>query len=481
MTNGHINPMFLLINTPNYLYQEGQAKMHQVYSPPLGLGYIASHLDESGIPVAILDAEAHQLSVNEIVRKITRIPGLKGVGLNTFTPNLPIIREVVRRLPKRIQVVLGGPHITVAAREVLKDPVFHRCILISGEAEFKLRELLMGRGLREIPGLSFMDGTEAVHIHDEVQNPEWIPYELDELKLNHEFLTAPVGSKSEGRAVILTTRGCPYVCTFCSGAFGKHQPKVRMRSTDDIARELRELDAKGIHDIKPLDDLFLLNERRARAVLEAIDGLPFADKIQLRVHGRVNSIVKYSEKTMELMGKYVIKVMVGIESGNQRMLDMLRKGIKLEIVTEAIDRMTKYGISVSGYFMIGLPTETEAEVQETLELARELKAIAANNPGEFTPVTYVYRPYPGTKLWDLYNEAGVDHEAIMTYKELSLDDGDSEGSLVGRGLIDMVPTQSLHFLGEDKLKHYLREMRALGNQIQVMKEFAIPHRSKERL
>ena len=477
--NGHSDPEILLVNTPNYKYGDNHATIPQVYSPPLGIGYIASHLDDSGFRVGVLDAEAHQLSISKIVNQITKIPNLKAIGLNVFTPNLEIIKDIVRMLPNGITIILGGPHVTVSAKEMMENDIFKRCILVSGEAEFKMREILSGRDLNEIPGTSFIEDRRIIHIEDQNRNPEWVPYDLDELKLNRDFLTPPIGSKSKGRGVILTTRGCPYGCAFCSGAFGPHQPKVRMRSVENIIGEITGLHGEGIHDIKPLDDLFLINEQRALEILTAIDKLLFAKDIKLRVHGRVNILEKFSDHTLTLMEKYVTKLMIGIESGSVRILDLINKGITPEQVITVVDRLTKNNIEISGYFMIGLPTETKEEVETTYELAKKLGIIAQENNGTFHPVTYVYRPYPGTNLWDLFTRVEMTYDEIIGFKEILL--GDESMGFIGRGLIDVIPTASLHSMSEETLHEYLLKMRLLGNQVRELNEWEIPHRkSQER-
>jgi radical SAM superfamily enzyme YgiQ (UPF0313 family) len=469
--------MFLLVNSPNYSYQDDEEKISQVYSPPLGLGYLATYLIDSGISTQIIDAEALQLSVSQIVNTINTTPDITGVGLNIFTPNLSVVKEIVDQISEDITIVLGGAHITASGPEIMNHEWIRRCILIQGEAEFKLKSLLEGEDLENIPGLMYFDGIQARYQKDSSLDPHWIPHDLDQLRLDHDLLTPPLGSNSVGRAVILTSRGCPYSCSFCAGARGEGKPPVRLRSIENIIEEITWLfENRGVTDIKPLDDLFLLNEKRTIKFFTALEQLPYADELSFRVHGRVNVLDKFSESTLELMGKYIKKIMIGVESGSERILSILNKGITPEQTRSVVERLAKHRISVSGYFMIGIPTESREELDETIRLARDLIKIAHENGGEFHPVTYVYRPYPGTELWKRYIESGLSYDEIMEFKEISLSDETS--SIEGRGMRDHVPTHWLHSIDENYLYQVLLEMRMLGYQVRTVE--GQKHFSKEK-
>lgn len=459
--------MFLLVNSPNYSYQEDGEKISQVYSPPLGLGYLATYLIDSGISAQIIDAEALQLSVSQIVNTINTTPGIDGVGLNIFTPNLSIVKEIVDQISENIPIILGGAHITASGPEVMNYEWIRRCLLIQGEAEFKLKSLLEGEDLNNIPGLMYFDGFQARYQKDSPLDPRWIPHDLDQLRLDHDLLTPPLGGNSVGRAVILTSRSCPYSCSFCAGARGKEKPPVRLRSIESIIEEIRWLfENKGVVDIKPLDDLFLLNEGRTKSFFTALEQLPFAHELSFRVHGRVNVLDTFSEQTFELMGKYIKKIMIGVESGSNRILEILNKGITPEQTKRVVGRLAKHKISVSGYFMIGIPSESKEELEETNQLARDLINIAHKKGGEFHPVTYVYRPYPGTELWNRYIDSGLSYDEIMEFKEIDLSDGTS--NVEGRGMRDHVPTHWLHGIDETELYQVLLEMRMLGFQVRAI-------------
>ncbi|MEM0269198.1 MAG: radical SAM protein, partial [Candidatus Korarchaeum sp.] len=188
--------------------------------------------------------------------------------------------------------------------------------------------------------------------------------------------------------VMMTSRGCPFNCIFCSSSlqFGK---LWRAHSVDRVMEELRILrEDFGIREIEFLDDTFTLNRRRAREICERIvrEGID----LSWSASSRVNTFDKDIAGAMRAAGAHA--VYFGIESGTQKVLDFIGKGIRLSQAIDAVKTAATCGLKALGSFVIGFPIETEEDVKRTIGFAKELNVDYA----QFTVAT----PYPGTKLWD---------------------------------------------------------------------------------
>ncbi|MEM1520261.1 MAG: radical SAM protein [Candidatus Korarchaeum sp.] len=362
---------------------------------PLGLAYLASIAREEGHDVAIFDFPSLN-SDTDSARSLLRGFDPDVVGVSSTTPAIYDAYEVARiskELNENAVVMIGGPHATFLPSYTLRSCPFID-IVIRGEGEESFRESLRVlersdfdlNSLKGVRGISYREPSGGIRHNP----PRQLVRDLDALPMPAYDLIDwdlyRIGKLRYG--VMMTSRGCPFNCIFCSSSlqFGK---LWRAHSVDRVMEELRILrEDFGIREIEFLDDTFTLNRRRAREICERIvrEGID----LSWSASSRVNTFDKDIAGAMRAAGAHA--VYFGIESGTQKVLDFIGKGIRLSQAIDAVKTAATCGLKALGSFVIGFPIETEEDVKRTIGFAKELNVDYA----QFTVAT----PYPGTKLWD---------------------------------------------------------------------------------
>lgn len=356
-------PFVLLINF--YYPESGYGE--RLLFPPLGLGYLSQYLEEKGVVVNILDmgtgndmASAYTL----VLAKIADVkPDLLGVSLNSicFPQSMEILSNIKKKHPE-IPIVVGGPHASSKGTILLNDHVFLDFVIVR-EGEKPLSELCAGEPIDKIQGLCWRDADGTV------SNPDKPSINLSEFpfpRYNKFALNAYGATDAIG---ILTSRGCPFNCGFCqqSSLLGK---KWRGRPVDEIIRELRYWKNKGKKIIHIIDDNFAMNKERVLTLSRRIVEENLNDLNYVLVGGiRINQTDEEVLVSLKEMGVKVIPF--GIESGSDRVLKFIKKGMTVSQANKTIDLATRMGFAVKLFFIIGLPTETWAEVQMSFALAQK--------------------------------------------------------------------------------------------------------------
>ena len=355
--------------------------------PPLGLAYMAAVLSESDYDVSIVDLNVAQDKQS--------IPDdncdLAGITLDTSRYYKGM--EYARILKsKGTKVVVGGPHASFMAEE----------ILVSGSADFVVRgegeqtvldlvkALSEGGNLAQIKGLSYAVDSEVIHNSDRTYSDDLdtLPFPARHLLNMDRYQTSKLGTRSI--TSILTSRGCPYQCSFCassklSGTFW------RARSVESIIEEILFVkDTYGYRAFAFVDDNFTLNPQRV------IDLCKEICKHDLDIHwwcfSRVDTIVRNPEMVSLMYEAGCRSTYVGIESRNQETLDSYNKKISADISREAISILKDNKIEMTASFIIGALNEDREMVKDTLRFAKSLNP----NTVSFTILT----PYPGTDLFE---------------------------------------------------------------------------------
>lgn len=374
--------------------------------PSLGLGYMATILIEAGHEVRILDCTKDRILPESIGSHITSFnPEI--VGLTVFSKGLQDVRKTlatVKTTDPKIQTVVGGPHVSGAPESTIRwltDADFG----IKGEGEIGLHRLVEeleqpAPDFSAVPGLIWREG-ETIRSND----PEWIE-DLETIEQPAWELLQPQSyphsptvafAKKLPTAPMLMSRGCLFPCTFCAAKkiYGKH---FRFRSADSIIEEMKLLHEKyGINEIQVLDDNFLQRPDNARQVCEKI--------IQSRMNitwclpngARCDRVDRELAELLVRSGCY--KLSIGIESGSQRVLDLMKKMITIEKITEEVNLMHSVGMEITGHFIIGYPGETYEDAVASIKLAKKL------------PLTYAgfscFIPLPGSRIGDELIEQGA--------------------------------------------------------------------------
>ncbi len=362
-----------------------------VTGPPLGLAYLASIARNYGDEVRIIDSIAMDYTFEDVKGQIRKFdPDLIGMTATTsMIPDAYKVAEIAKNHNEEVKIIIGGPHVTFTQEETLRESPYID-FTVAGEGETIFSNLLLyfigKKEIEDVKGISFRNSGKIV-----VTPPEQLIRDVDNIPLPALDLLPmdkyTAGTKRFG--TLMTSRGCPYNCIFCSSSlqFGKIW---RGHSTERVMTELRRLVYEyGIHEIEFLDDTFTLNMKRAVEISNNIK----AEKLDIKWSGsaRVNLFNDEIAKAMKDSGAHTIYF--GIESGNQKTLDFIGKGIKLQQAIDSVRKGNAAGLHTLGSFIIGFPYDTAEEVRNTIKFSKKVKVKIA----QFTIAT----PYPGTRLWEL--------------------------------------------------------------------------------
>lgn len=365
--------------------------------PPLGIALLSAALKEREIEVLKLDCTF--LSMEEAIRIAEEYdPQIIGIYvMTTFTKNAMLSLEMMKNILPKALYVAGGPLPTLYPNKFAErfDYVF------KGEAAvsfpnfcadyFKASDstqFLKGIPPENYPGIHSLDHGEidspAVHLSKEEIDNFCLP---DRNGFAHEsYQKMSLDATGTKRTTIMMTYGCPYSCDFCSKPIFGNQ--VRFRSLDRIFEEIRDLMSYGYDSLWIADDLFTCDSHFLEEFCERLSKESL--KISWSCLSRVDSITEDIAKKMKNAG--CSKVYLGIESGNDQVLKLMRKGTNITNIRKGVDVFTENGIRCSGFFIVGYPGETEDTIEDTFAFALSLglDEISFNVP----------YPLPGSKLYE---------------------------------------------------------------------------------
>jgi anaerobic magnesium-protoporphyrin IX monomethyl ester cyclase len=381
----------LLLSTPHPLEESPL--------PPLSLSYLAGVLGQEGIKVRILDFLVTHYDPGKLRRELKEYkPQL--VGATCVTLNYPIARrmlKVCKDFDPRIVTVIGGPHVTFALEETLLRSPWIDAIVI-GEGERTLVELAGAvtgnKDVRHVPGIAIADGSTVVKTS---RRP--LIDNLDELPLPARELLPMARYRALGSpCTVITSRGCPYSCIFCSGhrMFG---PRVRFRSPGLVVDEIEKLQRDfGLAKINIVDDTFTLNHNHARAVCEEM--LRRNLKLKWSVFARVDRI---SEDLAQLMNRAGCEwLLFGVESADEQILRTIKKGFTTDEVRRGVKIAAEAGINVFNSFILGLPGESRYTARKSLAFGDELYHKYGAKYG-----FHMLSPLPGTEIYERAKDYGI--------------------------------------------------------------------------
>lgn len=376
--------------------------------PPLGLGYVASFLEKQGVQVKIIDIGVEDISHSELQDMIREMkPDFIGIAANTVLIKSAIeVADAVRAVLPELKIVMGGVHPTIFPDEVLSNPSVD--YVVRNEGEITFAELVSGKPVSEIHGLSYKINDK--HIHNParpfIENLDDMPHPAYHLLPMQKYHPSVGNYKRLPAASIITSRGCPGRCTFCyTGAHGK---RIRFRSAESIINEIKLLTRDyGIKEICFYDDTFTANRenviRFCRLVAqENID-------ITWTCMSRIDFV---DEETLSLMGiAGCHQIGYGIESADENILNNIKKSIPLNEVQKVIKLTQKCGIDARAMFIFGSPGETEETMKKTLDFAIKIKPDLV--------VFNVTTPYPGTEMFAWAKEKGYLNTSDWSKYDLS--------------------------------------------------------------
>jgi len=399
-----INPYITSIE--RYNRDVGEIGGHQM---PLGIFYLAAYLKQCGENAQIIDAESQRMEHETVIARLKTNPP-KIIAISTTTVafrNARSLAEMIRSEFSDVVIVIGGPHMTALAEATMQCGVFDFGIVHEGEIAFSLlvKYLLRGEGsLNKIPNLYYRKGNRVLYTADAefIADLDTIPFPARELCPDITLYKPPVGAYRNLPVVsMITSRGCPFECIFCdNNTFGR---TVRFHSADYVIAEIRELVTRfHAKEIAFLDDTFVLHKPRLYKIFRELEykGIRFSWTCMTRVNNLDRELLRF----MRDHGCWQIRI--GIESGNQDVLDFIKKGITLEQVRNVAEWCRQLGICVSGFFMIGHHTDTPATIQETIEFAISLPLTDV--------IVTINTPIPGTVSYNKARDYGSYDESNWT-------------------------------------------------------------------
>ncbi|MEO1517016.1 MAG: radical SAM protein [Bacteroidota bacterium] len=365
------------------------------YDMPLALLSIGSMLDAAHYEVVIIDGRTDDRPLQQVLQHADDalclgITSLTGAPLRDA---LEVTRSVRARCPK-LPIIWGGWHTSLFAEETLRDePAVD--ISVQGQGETTFQELVAclesGADLAHVKGITYRDASGEI-----IKNPGRALEDMNFLqRVNYDLIDVEryFKLKKQRQLDYISSTGCRFRCTFCADPF-VFSRKWTAVQPDRMGEELEYWYKKyRFTDINFQDETFFTKRQRITRIAEE-----FMERdIQSTWAGtmRADQGSRMSDEEFDLCKKAGLRrVLVGVESGSQQMMDWLVKDIKIEQVYETARRCAKRDINVIFPFIVGFPQETAQSVRDTLKVARELNSM---HPGFTTPIFY-FKPYPGSKI-----------------------------------------------------------------------------------
>jgi radical SAM superfamily enzyme YgiQ (UPF0313 family) len=404
--------------------------------PSLGLGYLATACREAGHEVRILDCIKEGVNTGSLGGRISAFrPDL--VGFQCYTFDLKSVKESLRETKRsrpEAFTAIGGPHPSGAPGESLEYFGGDLDYLFTGEAErglpLLLERLESGKTteLEEVDGLAWRDG-DTVRV-----NPKRFVEDLDSLGMPAWDLIRPESYpeaqhgaffKKFPIAPVIVTRGCPFGCTFCAGNIVSGR-RIRKHSASFMLTQIKHLyDDYGIREFHIVDDNFTFDKEYAKGFLRRLVSLNLDISWATPNGVRIDSLDGELLDLMKSSGLYLISL--GIESGSDRVLGLMRKSTTVDRIREGIDLIRSRGIDIAGFFIVGFPGETKEEIRQTIDFSLKLDLIRANY--------FTYLPFPGSAsyrgLEDSGELKGVDWEKFYFMNAAYVPKGLTRGELKG--------------------------------------------------
>lgn len=419
--------MKILLLNPGFKRKLGKSERISTILPPLGLAYIAAFLREKkkNADVKILDINALNLEVKDVINYAERYkPNL--VGLSATTPTICKVFDIAKSINEKypeIKIIVGGPHPSALPLESIKKSFID--FVAIGESELTMLELVeelekdRKKNFKKIDGLVFKEKGRIIKNKERARIKELdsLPFPAFDLLPLDKYTSA--NSQYKKFINILTSRGCPGRCVYCNKLiFGDI---CYTRSAENIIKEIEFLIKKYKYkEFHIVDDLFTIDRKRV------IDFCNLLLKKNIKIKWKCGNGVRVGTVDLELLklmkkaGCYSLSY--GIESGNQQILNNIRKGQTLKQCANAVKWTKEAGIECIGFFMLGNLGENEKTMQETINFAKNLDLDIA----QFS----ILVPYPGTFVrgviekegkifennWERYDN--LEGKAIFEHEEL---------------------------------------------------------------
>ncbi|MFA5020175.1 MAG: radical SAM protein [Candidatus Pacearchaeota archaeon] len=390
------NKKILLVNLPfEKIYEKTTVKGIAPLTPPLSLACIGGSLISDKHEVKIFDFNLYNLE--KFIKTIKEFkPDFVGISFVT-----PLIKEadkiakIVKKINRKIIIIGGGPHCSSFPESSLKETEID--IAVIGEGDFIIQDIINGKSLSKISGIAYKKADKIIvnKRRAPITNLDLLPFPAYHLYEIHKYKVPGAIAKKNPVAWVETSRGCIFGCTYCNkSCFGRN---FGFKSPERVVEEFKKIKALGFREIHLTDDGFTTDIERAKNICRLL----IKEKVNIlwsTITGiRVDRVDFELLQLMKKAGCY--RVYFGIESGNQQIINNIKKGIKLEQVRKSVYWAKKAKLEVAGFFMIGLPGETRETMQETIDFAKELKLDLAK--------IAITIPLPATEMFNELDKKGL--------------------------------------------------------------------------
>lgn len=380
------------------------------FNIPLGLLHLGTYLDGEGYRVELIDCSIKR-DYKELIYTYVK-EGAICVGISAMTAQLPNAIEICSFIRKEmntnIPIVFGGVHTTLFPKQMVLYPEVDFAVIGEGELSMvRLLSALEGKcNIDSVEGLAYLDQRHQPKITSKNENFDFnkLPF------VNYELLGKDMVKRfsDSGRNIgMLTSRGCPYKCTFCINTIRPENRRLRSWNVDRIVRELERLiEDYGAQKIWFWDDGFFVDKNRIFKLMDEVERkhLVFEWFAEPRAdYFRDDYLNEDVLKRLYRLG--CRKFGIGAESGSPRILRYLEKDITLNNIIRSAELCEKSNIQPTYSFMTGLPTETSKEVRMTVSFIEEISRVCYKS--RFLG-PQLYRPYPGSKLYEDCKRYGLE-------------------------------------------------------------------------
>lgn len=371
---------------------QGHLRKMVIHTLPFGIGALASILERDGVPVAVVNDGIAPLTPDRVRGLAAREKGRPVFGLTSLTLQAHRAKELRAMILEAVPgaaVIVGGIHATALPEEFL-DAGFE--LVFAGEADNVITELARrladGRDVGDLPGIVRRDPAGSLRrnppapLADLADLPPF-PYHLFQEDLHHYDLSA-----------LLSSRGCPYGCIFCSQR-SLTGTRYRVRPLEHVLHDLELVTTRfGLDFVTFFDDNFVVNRQRVEELCRALIERGYAGRVRFMCQMRGDAA---TEEVLALLKRTgFVALSFGIETGSERIAEVIRKGETVARNSGAVRLAHAMGFATLGTFIIGFPTETDEDRRATLDLAMAL-------PLDVMRVNIAI-PYPGTPFFDMVRD-----------------------------------------------------------------------------
>lgn len=366
---------------------------------PLSVLHLANALQQAGFQTEIIDQR-----LSRDWKKRTRAAVKKGlllVGISAMT-GAQIkwglkAAKIVRELDSDIPLVWGGIHASVLPKETLSDAYVD--IVVTGPGEIAIQKLA-----KQLSSGDRKSAIGAICHQPQEEQALWHGGDASrhfDIVQTDDYLT-PIMKDISGLAHV-TSVGCPHKCGYCYNN-SVNNSKWRALPGEIVVEQLTEMYRRGVTGVLFFDDNFFVNKARVEEIAKAI--LQKGLELHIKADCRADYIVRYDDSFLRLIRKAGFELLyIGAESGSNRLLEMMNKGVSVEKVRQCNTRLLKAGIRPHYSFMAGLPGESIDEMRQTVQLMLDLEQ---EHPGAYLSPIKAYVPYPGTELYNTALEYGFE-------------------------------------------------------------------------